>query len=121
MAVATRASPSMKEEEELQQLQRINSVVRRVCQGMEQAQGNLALLQRTVGEAEGLLDTWIRILSGAEHTQRLLLDGRWQGVEQDVEQEVEVRAEPEPAATPPRREKEKEKVAIKKRLRKAKP
>jgi len=33
----------------------------------------------TVENADRLLDIWIKVLSQAEHTQRLLLDGQWQG------------------------------------------
>lgn len=29
--------------------------------------------------ADRLLDIWIKVLSQSEHTQRLLLDGKWQG------------------------------------------
>jgi DASH complex subunit Duo1 len=33
----------------------------------------------TVENADRLLDIWIKVLSQSEHTQRLLLDGKWQG------------------------------------------
>lgn len=33
----------------------------------------------TVQNADRLLDIWIKVLSQSEHTQRLLLDGKWQG------------------------------------------
>jgi hypothetical protein len=32
-----------------------------------------------VENADRLLDIWIKVLSQGEHTQRLLLDGKWQG------------------------------------------
>ena len=33
----------------------------------------------TVENADRLLDIWIKVLSQSEHTQRLLLNGKWQG------------------------------------------
>jgi DASH complex subunit Duo1 len=37
------------------------------------------LVATTVENADRLLDIWIKVLSQSEHTQRLLLDGQWQG------------------------------------------
>ena len=41
-------------------------------------------VNQTVGAASSLLNTWTRILSQTEHSQRLILDPTWQGASQDV-------------------------------------
>lgn len=41
-------------------------------------------VSRTVNSASILLKTWTRILSQAEHNQRLILNPNWQGASQDI-------------------------------------
>lgn len=41
--------------------------------------------QKTVKQTEQLLGLWVRILSQSEHTQKILLEGRWQGASKDLE------------------------------------
>lgn len=44
----------------------------------------LQTVSNTVGNASALLDTWTRILSQTEHSQRLLLDPSWKGGNADL-------------------------------------
>lgn len=41
-------------------------------------------VSRTVNSASILLNTWTRILSQAEHNQRLILNPNWHGASQDI-------------------------------------
>ena len=75
---------------ELEGVRNLNRVIEGVIAAMTKAKDNLDvvvlfryILTKTVGttveNADRLLDIWIKILSQAEHTQRLVLDGKWQG------------------------------------------
>jgi len=79
---------------ELEGIQNLNLVMEGVINAMTKAKENMDVpnspitiiypnlfqaVGTTVENADRLLDIWIKVLSQAEHTQRLLLDGKWQG------------------------------------------
>ncbi|OLL21959.1 DASH complex subunit duo1 [Neolecta irregularis DAH-3] len=78
---------------ELDGLQKINNVIDGVCNALSKGKENMALLSQTVDNANKLLDLWTRVLSQTEHTQRLILNGRWQGITRDsIDIEAEAQA-----------------------------
>jgi len=70
--------------QELETLRRINQVIEGVVESLEKAKDNVSTVSTTVNSASTLLQTWTRILSQAEHNQRLILNPRWQGASQDL-------------------------------------
>jgi DASH complex subunit Duo1 len=70
--------------QELESLRRINQVIEGVVESLEKAKENVKTVSTTVNSASTLLHTWTRILSQAEHNQRLILNPRWQGASQDI-------------------------------------
>ncbi|KAL2008060.1 hypothetical protein VTN00DRAFT_8042 [Thermoascus crustaceus] len=70
--------------EELQTVRNINEVIEGVLESLDRAKGNMETVSRTVSSASILLNTWTRILSQAEHNQRLILNPNWQGASQDI-------------------------------------
>ncbi|KAF2764952.1 hypothetical protein EJ03DRAFT_255440, partial [Teratosphaeria nubilosa] len=87
---------------ELERVREVNKVIGNVNASLTKAKENMGTVQQTVDNASTLLATWTRILSQTEHNQRLILNPRWQGATQDLEdaeneelrrqQEVERRA-----------------------------
>ncbi|KAH9818169.1 DASH complex subunit duo1-like [Teratosphaeria destructans] len=87
---------------ELERVREVNKVIENVNASLTKAKENMGTVQQTVDNASTLLATWTRILSQTEHNQRLILNPRWQGATQDLEdaeneelrrqQEVERRA-----------------------------
>ncbi|KAI9734325.1 MAG: hypothetical protein M1834_002431 [Cirrosporium novae-zelandiae] len=69
---------------ELENVRNINQVIEGVVESLERAKSNMETVSRTVNSASTLLNTWHRILSLAEHNQRLILNPSWQGVSQDI-------------------------------------
>ncbi|CAD6506314.1 BgTH12-07240 [Blumeria graminis f. sp. triticale] len=71
-------------QKELENVRGINKVIENVVSSLECAKGNMDTVSRTVKSASSLLDTWIRILSQAEHNQRLILNPGWEGASADL-------------------------------------
>ncbi|KAI9716076.1 MAG: hypothetical protein M1828_000487 [Chrysothrix sp. TS-e1954] len=69
---------------ELESVRRVNQVIEGVLGSLEKAKGNMDTVNRTVSSASTLLDTWTRILSRTEHTQRLILSPAWNGATSDL-------------------------------------
>ncbi|KAL1958259.1 hypothetical protein VTO42DRAFT_4767 [Malbranchea cinnamomea] len=69
---------------ELETVRDINRVISGVLDSLQRAKGNMETVSRTIGSASTLLDTWTRILSQTEHTQRLILNPSWQGASKDI-------------------------------------
>ena len=79
---------------ELASLRSMNQVITGITTSLEKAKSNMDTVSATVANASTLLTTWTRILSQAEHNQRLILNPNWQGATQDVadaENEVVIR------------------------------
>jgi hypothetical protein len=70
--------------QELESIQKINEVIEGVIDSLEKAKENVNTVKTTVNSASSLLETWTRILSQAEHNQRLILNPAWQGASQDL-------------------------------------
>jgi hypothetical protein len=70
--------------QELESIQKINEVIEGVIDSLEKAKENVNTVKTTVNSASSLLETWTRILSQAEHNQRLILNPAWQGASQDM-------------------------------------
>ena len=70
---------------ELESLQRLNGTLGSVSNALAMAQNNMESLYETVESSDRLLDLWIKTLSQTEHTQRLLLNGRWHGATKDLD------------------------------------
>jgi hypothetical protein len=92
LAVSQKEDGPSKEDalkKELEGVRQLNQVMEGVIGAMTKAKDNMdvtssmsCLIQAvgaTVENADRLLDIWIKVLSQSEHTQRLLLDGKWQG------------------------------------------
>ena len=69
---------------ELASLRSMNQVITGITTSLEKAKSNMDTVASTVNNASTLLSTWTRILSQAEHNQRLILDPSWQGATQDI-------------------------------------
>ena len=69
---------------ELSSLRSMNQVITGITASLETAKSNMDTVAATVTNASTLLTTWTRILSQAEHNQRLILNPSWQGATQDV-------------------------------------
>ncbi|KAL2021256.1 hypothetical protein VTK56DRAFT_7335 [Thermocarpiscus australiensis] len=69
---------------ELEGVRKINEVIEGVIGTLERTTGNMGTVSKTVGNASTLLNTWTRILSQAEHNQRLILNPEWKGATQDL-------------------------------------
>ncbi len=69
---------------ELASLRSMNQVITGITTSLEKAKSNMDTVSATVTNASTLLTTWTRILSQAEHNQRLILNPSWQGATQDV-------------------------------------
>ncbi|EOO03681.1 putative dash complex subunit duo1 protein [Phaeoacremonium minimum UCRPA7] len=76
---------------ELEGVRNINEVIEGVIGTLERAKGNMGTVSQTVTNASTLLNTWARILSQTEHSQRLILDPNWKGATQDL-QDIEAEA-----------------------------
>ncbi|KAJ8607782.1 hypothetical protein MRB53_040078 [Persea americana] len=70
---------------ELEQLRSINGTLEGLNLSLTKSKTNLQTMQGNMNSTKALLKTWSRILSQAEHNQRLLLDPHWQGATKDVE------------------------------------
>lgn len=69
---------------ELAQLKQMNTTIESLNQTLSTARVNLATMQTNMTAAKSLLKTWTRILSQAEHNQRLILNPEWPGATQDL-------------------------------------
>ncbi|KAI0129486.1 DASH complex subunit Duo1-domain-containing protein [Xylariales sp. AK1849] len=81
------SSPSTREaalQRELSGVRQINELIEGVIGTLERARGNMGTVSKTVNTASTLLNTWTRILSQTEHSQRLLLNPDWKGASQDM-------------------------------------
>ncbi|KAF3761470.1 hypothetical protein M406DRAFT_342255 [Cryphonectria parasitica EP155] len=83
---------------ELEGVRNINEVIEGVIGTLEKAKGNMGSVSRTVDNASTLLNTWTRILSQTEHSQRLILNKDWNGSTRDLEAVEEDRLEQQLAA-----------------------
>jgi hypothetical protein len=81
----TREAREARLEAELERVKEVNRVIDHVTASLNKAKDNMGTVQRTVDNASTLLATWTRILSQTEHNQRLILNPRWQGATQDLE------------------------------------
>jgi len=70
--------------QELESIRKINTIIEGVVESLEKAKENVGTVKTTVNSASLLLGTWTRILSQAEHNQRLILNPAWQGASQDL-------------------------------------
>ncbi|KAF1829599.1 hypothetical protein BDW02DRAFT_509536 [Decorospora gaudefroyi] len=69
---------------ELESIRNVNRVIEGVVESLQKAKDNMATVSSTVQNASTLLQTWTRILSQTEHSQRLVLNPQWQGASQDL-------------------------------------
>ncbi|KAG4304660.1 hypothetical protein PORY_002053 [Pneumocystis oryctolagi] len=69
---------------ELESVQNLNKVIEKTIFGLEKAQENMEIVERTVKDADKLLEQWIKILNQTEHTQRLVLNKKWYGATKDL-------------------------------------
>lgn len=69
---------------ELASVRTMNQVISGVVDSLEKAKTSMITVAATVSNASNLLTTWTRILSQTEHNQRLILNSRWQGANQDI-------------------------------------
>ncbi|BFZ65184.1 hypothetical protein YB2330_006347 [Saitoella coloradoensis] len=70
---------------ELAGVRALNNTIKTVLSSLQATESNMTHVAETVHSTNRLLDLWIRVLSQADHTQRLLLDSRWQGASADLE------------------------------------
>ncbi|KAI5805531.1 DASH complex subunit Duo1 [Peziza echinospora] len=103
---------------ELAGVRQINKVIEGVIGSLDKAKANMETVASTVNNADKLLNLWIRILSQTEHTQRLILNGHWEGASKDItDLEAEAIARANDAAR--RREDERERELARERERAA--
>ena len=69
-----------------------------------------------MNSANALLNLWIRVLSQAEHTQRLLLSGHWEGASKDLN-DIEAEALAKARESERRKEEERSRAAARERER----
>ncbi|KAF8245275.1 hypothetical protein K440DRAFT_651758 [Wilcoxina mikolae CBS 423.85] len=69
---------------ELRGVQQMNSVIEGVVSSLEKANKNMETVASAVDNANKLLNLWIKILSQAEHTQRLLQSEHWEGANKEM-------------------------------------
>ncbi|KAF9940857.1 hypothetical protein BGZ65_005880 [Modicella reniformis] len=64
---------------ELEETRRLVKAIDTIDLSMTETRDKLKTFYKTADETNTLLDMWIRVLSQAEHTQKLLLDPAWEG------------------------------------------
>lgn len=69
---------------ELEGVRQINELIEGVVSTLDRAKGNMGTVSQTVNTASTLLNTWTRILSQTEHSQRLILNPTWKGATADM-------------------------------------
>ncbi|KAG5519887.1 hypothetical protein PMAC_000164 [Pneumocystis sp. 'macacae'] len=69
---------------ELESVQNLNKIIEKTVSGLTKAQENMEIVDKTVKDADKLLELWIKILNQTEHTQQLVLNKRWHGATKDL-------------------------------------
>ncbi|KAG0225325.1 hypothetical protein BGX31_007683 [Mortierella sp. GBA43] len=64
---------------ELEDTKRLVKAIEAIDLSMTETREKLKTFYKTADETNALLDMWIRVLSQAEHTQKLLMDPAWEG------------------------------------------
>lgn len=70
---------------ELANLKKLNTVLENVITALDASTHNTENVNKTVQNADKLLDLWIRVLARSDQAQKLLLDGSWQGATNDLQ------------------------------------
>ncbi|KAJ8100865.1 DASH complex subunit Duo1-domain-containing protein [Lipomyces tetrasporus] len=82
-ADASAASRDDRLYQELEQVRAVNGSIAAVLDSIVVAESNLEKVVATTKNVDSLLNLWTRILSQAEHTQRLVFDPKWEGATKD--------------------------------------
>jgi DASH complex subunit Duo1 len=69
---------------ELDSVRKVNEAIEGVIESLNKAKSSMSSVNSTVSSATQLMQTWTRILSQTEHSQRLILSPNWGGATQDV-------------------------------------